>query len=228
METTDIARRLHEVSANLPQGVRLVAVSKFHPAECIQAAYDAGQRVFGESREQELAVKVEALPKDIEWHFIGHLQTNKVKYIAPYISMIDAVDSLKLLREINKQAAANGRVIRVLLELHIAEEETKYGLSLDACRQLLDGGEWRELKNVEICGLMMMASHTDDERLIRSEFQLAADFFDEVKARHFADAPSFCERSWGMSHDYRIAVQCGSTMVRVGTYIFGERAYSRR
>lgn len=224
METTDIARRLHEVKANLPQGVRLVAVSKFHPAECIQAAYDAGQRVFGESREQELAKKVEALPKDIEWHFIGHLQTNKVKYIAPYISMIDAVDSLKLLREINKQAAAHERVIKVLLELHIAEEETKYGLTLNDCRQLLNGGEWREMKNVEICGLMMMASHIDDEQLIRNEFQLAADFFDELKAKYFADVPGFCERSWGMSHDYRIAVQCRSTMVRVGTYIFGERA----
>ena len=224
METTDIARRLHEVKANLPQGVRLVAVSKFHPAECIQAAYDAGQRVFGKSREQELAKKVEALPKDIEWHFIGHLQTNKVKYIAPYISMIDAVDSLKLLREINKQAAAHERVIKVLLELHIAEEETKYGLTLNDCRQLLNGGEWREMKNVEICGLMMMASHIDDEQLIRNEFQLAADFFDELKAKYFADVPGFCERSWGMSHDYRIAVQCRSTMVRVGTYIFGERA----
>ena len=225
METTDIARRLRDVKDNLPQGVRLVAVSKFHPAEYIQAAYDAGQRVFGESREQELAKKVEMLPKDIEWHFIGHLQTNKVKYIAPYISMIDAVDSLKLLREINKQAAAHNRVIKVLLELHIAEEETKYGLSLDACRQLLDGGEWRDMKNVEICGLMMMASHVDDERLIRNEFTLAANFFDEVKAKYFANEPSFCERSWGMSHDYLIAVQCRSTMVRVGTYIFGERVY---
>ena len=225
METTDIARRLRDVKDNLPQGVRLVAVSKFHPAEYIQAAYDAGQRVFGESREQELAKKVEMLPKDIEWHFIGHLQTNKVKYIAPYISMIDAVDSLKLLREINKQAAAHNRVIKVLLELHIAEEETKYGLSLDACRQLLDGGEWRDMKNVEICGLMMMASHVDDERLICNEFTLAANFFDEVKAKYFANEPSFCERSWGMSHDYLIAVQCRSTMVRVGTYIFGERVY---
>lgn len=225
MEATDIARRLKEVKDCLPQGVRLVAVSKFHPAEYIQAAYDAGQRVFGESREQELAKKVEALPKDIEWHFIGHLQTNKVKYIAPYISMIDAVDSLKLLREINKQAAAHNRTIKVLLELHIAEEETKYGLSLDACRQLLDGGEWRELKNVEICGLMMMASHVDDEQLIRNEFNLAASFFDEVKARYFADDDNFCERSWGMSHDYKIAVECSSTMVRVGTFIFGERVY---
>ena len=165
------------------------------------------------------------MPHDIEWHFIGHLQTNKVKYIAPYISMIDAVDSLKLLREINKQAAAHGRVIKVLLELHIAEEETKYGLSLDDCRALLAGGEWRDLKNVQICGLMMMASHVDDEQLIKREFLLAADFFDEVKAHYFADDAAFCERSWGMSHDYEIAVQCRSTMVRVGTYIFGERVY---
>ena len=132
---------------------------------------------------------------------------------------------IKLLREINKQAAAHGRTIKVLLELHIAEEETKYGLSLDACRELLEGGEWRELHNVQICGLMMMASHVDDESLIRKEFMLAADFFDEVKARYFADDDAFCERSWGMSHDYHIAAECGSTMVRVGTYIFGERAY---
>ncbi len=220
-----IANRLREVTDSLPQGVRLVAVSKFHPAEYVKEAYDAGQRVFGESREQELSRKVEVLPKDIEWHFIGHLQTNKVKYIAPYISMIDAVDSLKLLREINKQAAAHGRTIKVLLELHIAEEETKYGLSLDACRELLEDGEWRELQNVQICGLMMMASHVDDESLIRKEFMLAADFFDEVKARYFADDDAFCERSWGMSHDYHIAVECRSTMVRVGTYIFGEREY---
>lgn len=220
---TNIAQRLQEVKSCLPQGVRLVAVSKFHPASYIREAYDAGERVFGESREQELAKKVEALPDDIEWHFIGHLQTNKVKYIAPYISMIDAVDSLKLLREINKQALANNRVIKVLLELHIAEEETKYGLSLGACRELLSGGEWRELKGVKICGLMMMASHVDDEQLIRSEFNTAADFFDEMKALYFADDDSFCERSWGMSHDYRIAVECRSTMVRVGTYIFGER-----
>ena len=216
---------LKEIKATIRPGVELVAVSKFHPASLIQEAYDEGQRIFGESREQELAKKVEALPKDIEWHFIEHLQTNKVKYIAPYISMIDAVDSLKLLREINKQAANHNRTIKVLLELHIAEEETKYGLSLNACRLLLEEGEWRNLTNVKICGLMMMASHIDDEQLIRSEFELAANFFDEVKARYFANDPSFCERSWGMSHDYKIAVQCQSTMVRVGTYIFGERVY---
>lgn len=221
----DVASNLRKVKDALPEGVRLVAISKFHPSEYIMAAYDAGQRVFGESREQELAVKAKELPKDIDWHFIGHLQTNKVKYIAPYIAMIEAVDSLKLLKEINRQAAANGHVIKVLLELHIAEEETKYGLSLDDCRSLLEAGEWRTLDHVCICGLMMMASNVDDEQQIRSEFNLAASFFDEVKQKYFADDDRFCERSWGMSHDYHIAVQCRSTMVRVGTAIFGERQY---
>lgn len=221
----DVAKNLHEVLGNLPEGVRLVAISKYHPNEYIMAAYQEGQRVFGESHEQELARKVVDLPKDIEWHFIGHLQTNKVKYIAPYIAMIEAVDSMKLLKEINKQALKNDRVIRVLLELHIAEEETKYGLTLDACRQLLAYGEWKTLKNVQICGLMMMASNVDDEEQIRREMNTAADFFDEVKAQYFADDPHFKERSWGMSHDYRIAVQCRSTMVRVGTTIFGPRVY---
>jgi len=221
----DVKGNLREVLGNLPEGVRLVAISKFHPNEYIEAAYDEGQRVFGESHEQELAKKVESLPKDIEWHFIGHLQTNKVKYIAPYIAMVEAVDSLKLLKEINKQAAKHDRVIKVLLELHIAEEETKYGLTLDACRQLLEEGEWRDMKYVEICGLMMMASHVDDESQIAGEFDTAARFFDEVKAKYFADKDSFCERSWGMSHDYQIAVKHGSTMVRVGTTIFGPRVY---
>lgn len=221
----DVANNLKEVLGNLPAGVRLVAISKFHPNEYIEAAYAEGQRVFGESHEQELAKKVESLPKDIEWHFIGHLQTNKVKYIAPYISMIEAVDSLKLLKEINKQAAKHNRMVKVLLELHIAEEETKYGLTLDACRELLEAGEWREMANVQICGLMMMASNTDDTAQIEKEFDTAAKFFDEVKAKYFADEPAFCERSWGMSHDYKIAVKHGSTMVRVGTTIFGPRVY---
>ena len=148
-----------------------------------------------------------------------------MKYIAPYISMIQAVDSLKLLKEIDKQAAKNDRVIKVLLELHIAEEETKYGLTLDACRQLLNEGEWRQLEHVQICGLMMMASFVEDESQIRSEMMLAKNFFDEVKRDYFADDDAFCERSWGMSHDYPIAVECGSTMVRVGTTIFGPRVY---
>ena len=202
----DVKGHLKQVLADLPQGVRLVAISKYHPNEYIEAAYEEGHRIFGESHEQELRQKVETLPKDIQWHFIGHLQTNKVKYIAPYITMIEAVDSLKLLKEIDKQAAKNERVI-------------------DVCRQLLADGEWRELKHVRICGLMMMASYVDDESQIRSEFRIAKNLFDELKSQYFADEPSFCERSWGMSHDYKIAVEEGSTMVRIGTTIFGPRIY---
>lgn len=221
----DVAKNLEGVLGNLPEGVRLVAISKFHPNEYIEAAYKAGQRIFGESHEQELAKKAESLPKDIEWHFIGHLQTNKVKYIAPYISMIEAVDTVKLMKEINKQAAKNGRTIDILLELHIAEEESKYGFTIEACREMLKAGEWRSLANVRICGLMMMASNVPDEVQIRKEMTEAWDFFNEVKRDYFADAPYFKERSWGMSHDYKIAVECHSTMVRVGTAIFGPRVY---
>ena len=221
----DVANNLHEVLRNLPDGVKLVAISKFHPNEYLEVAYREGQRIFGESQVQELSRKVETLPKDIEWHFIGHLQTNKVKYIAPYISMIEAVDTLKLLKEINKQAAKYNRVINVLLELHIAKEESKYGFTPDACRELLESGEWKQLKNVHISGLMMMASNVDDRNQIKKEMTMAADLFDELKAKYFADDPDFKERSWGMSHDYDIAVECRSTMVRVGTTIFGPRVY---
>lgn len=221
----DVAKNLHEVLDTLPDGVKLVAISKFHPKEYIEAAYREGQRIFGESHEQELAGKVQSLPKDIEWHFIGHLQTNKVKYIAPYISMIEAVDTVKLLKEINKQAAKYNRVINVLLELHIAEEESKYGFIPDACREFLKSGEWRELKNVHISGLMMMASNVEDKDQIRKEMTFASNLFDELKATYFSDDPEFKERSWGMSHDYPIAVECHSTMVRVGTAIFGPRVY---
>ena len=221
----DVAKNLHEVLDTLPDGVKLVAISKFHPKEYIEVAYREGQRIFGESHEQELACKVQSLPKDIEWHFIGHLQTNKVKYIAPYISMIEAVDTVKLLKEINKQAAKYNRVINVLLELHIAEEESKYGFTPDACREFLKSGEWRELKNVHISGLMMMASNVEDKDQIRKEMTFASNLFDELKATYFSDDPEFKERSWGMSHDYPIAVECHSTMVRVGTAIFGPRVY---
>ena len=221
----DVAKNLHEVLDTLPDGVKLVAISKFHPKEYIEAVYREGQRIFGESHEQELAGKVQSLPKDIEWHFIGHLQTNKVKYIAPYISMIEAVDTVKLLKEINKQAAKYNRVINVLLELHIAEEESKYGFTPDACREFLKNGEWRELKNVHISGLMMMASNVEDKDQIRKEMTFASNLFDELKATYFSDDPEFKERSWGMSHDYPIAVECHSTMVRVGTAIFGPRVY---
>ena len=216
---------MRQVLDSLPEGVRLVAVSKYHPAESIAEAYDEGQRVFGESHVQELQAKHAALPADIEWHFIGHLQTNKVKYIVPYVAMIDAVDSMRLLREIDRQAAKCDRAVNVLLELHIAAEETKYGLTLEECRALLDAGEWRSLGHVRICGLMMMASFVDDMEQVRREMLTAADFFDEVKAKYFAHDDAFCERSWGMSHDYRVACECRSTMVRIGTTIFGERVY---
>lgn len=221
----DVKGNLREVLSSLPDGVKLVAISKYHPNEYIEAAYAEGQRIFGESHEQELRQKHTILPNDIEWHFIGHLQTNKVKYIAPYVSMVEAVDSIKLLREIEKQAAKCDRVINVLLELHIAEEATKYGLSLDACRELLAGGEWRQMGHIRICGLMMMASNVDDEKQIAAEFDIADHFFNEVKTQYFADDDSFCERSWGMSDDYPIALAHGSTMVRIGTRIFGPRVY---
>ena len=221
----DVKGNLKQVLGNLPQGVRLVAISKYHPNVYIEAAYEEGQRIFGESHEQELRLKHETLPNDIQWHFIGHLQTNKVKYIAPYVTMIEAVDSLKLLKEIDKQAAKCERVIDVLLELHIAEEETKYGLTPDACRQLLADGEWRLLSHVRICGLMMMASYVEDMEQIRSEFRQAKTLFYELKDAYFADKDYFCERSWGMSHDYPLAIEEDSTMVRVGTTIFGPRVY---
>lgn len=220
-----VAVNLRAIRASLPDDVKLVAVSKFHPAEYVRAAYDAGQRIFGESREQELAQKVKELPSDIQWHFIGHLQTNKVRFIAPYIHMIETVDSLRLLREIEKQAAACGRVINVLLELHIAQEATKSGLSPADCMLLLEGGEWRKMEHVHISGLMMMASNTDDEEQIEREFNQGAALFDTVKHRYFVDDDAFAVRSWGMSDDYKIAVSCRSTMVRVGTAIFGPRLY---
>lgn len=216
---------LNEVRATVKQGVELVAVSKFHPAALIKEAYDQGQRIFGESRVQELQAKHEALPADIQWHFVGHLQPNKVKYIAPYISLIHAVDSYKLLAEINKQAAKHDRVIPCLLELHIAQEDSKYGFTPEACTALLEDGAWRALKNVQIAGLMCMASNTPDMVQVRSEFHQARVYFDELKQRFFADDPHFCERSWGMSHDYDVAMDEGATLVRVGTAIFGEREY---
>ena len=222
---TDVAGNLKRVVQSLPPHVRLVAVSKFHPNEELMAAYEQGQRIFGESQEQELSRKTAELPKDIPWHFVGQLQTNQVKYIAPYIDMIEAVDSLRLLREINKQAEKCGRVIDVLLELHVAQEATKYGFTPDACRELLASGEWRELSHIRICGLTTMASNVDDEGQIRAEMTTAWRFFDEIKSQYFAHDDAFKERSWGMSHDYPIALQCGSTMVRVGTNIFGERQY---
>lgn len=221
----DIQANLKEVLDQLPEGVRLVAVSKFHPNEAIEETYKVGQRIFGESREQELSTKYETLPKDIEWHFIGHLQTNKVKYIAPYIAMIHAVDSYKLLAEIDKQAAKYNRVIPCLLEIHIAQEESKYGFTFDTCRQMLEEGGWKQLKHVCIAGVMGMGTNTDDEKEVEKEFRSLADFFRSLKQDYFSQTDSFKEISMGMSHDYQIAIKCGTTLVRVGSKIFGERIY---
>lgn len=220
-----VADKIKETRAELPQGVRLVAVSKYHPVEMIQEAYAAGQRLFGENKVQEMTAKHEALPTDIEWHFIGHLQTNKIKFIAPYVSMIHGIDSFRLLSEVNKHAAREGRVIKCLLQIHIAREETKFGFAPEECLEMLRSEPWQELKNVEICGLMTMGSNTDDMEQVRGEFRSVKRLFDEVKSRWFADADSFCELSMGMSHDYHLAIEAGSTMVRVGSSIFGERVY---
>ena len=220
-----IQNNIRKVLATLPDGVRLVAVSKFHPVEALQEAYDAGQRIFGESKIQEMTLKHEQLPTDIEWHFIGHLQTNKVKYIAPYVSLIHGVDSYKLLLEINRQGQRAGRIIPCLLRLHVAQEETKFGFSPEECHQMLTEGEWRTLPYVSIRGLMGMASNTDDMVQVRQEFATLKNFFSQVKEEFFSDRPEFRELSMGMSDDYPIAIEEGSTLVRVGSRIFGSRGY---
>lgn len=220
-----IQEEIKRINAELPSTVRLVAVSKYHPVEALQEAYEAGQRIFGESKVQEMTQKYEVLPKDIEWHFIGHLQTNKIKYIAPFVSLIHGVDSYKLLAEINKQAIKAGRVIPCLLQIHIAKEETKFGFSLDECTEMLEEGTWKTLENIQIAGVMGMATNTDDEELIAQEFETLSLFFHEIKDTYFKEAPSFKEISMGMSDDYPLAIEKGSTQIRVGSKIFGERHY---
>lgn len=223
---TTLQQRLNDTINALPEKVTLVAVSKFHPAEAIREAYDAGQRIFGESRAQELVGKHDTLPTDIEWHFIGHLQPNKVKYIAPFVSLIHAVDTFRLLQEIDKQGRRCDRVIPCLLQLHVAAEETKFGFTPQECRAMLEEGTWREMDHVEIAGIMCMASNTDDEARIRADFHEANQFYREAKSTWFADRPTFALRSWGMSGDWHIAVEEGSNMVRIGSAIFGERTYA--
>ena len=221
-----IADNLKQVLTELPQGVRLVAVSKFHPNEAIEEAYQAGQRIFGESKVQEMTAKYESLPKDIEWHFIGHLQSNKIKYMIPYVAMIHGIDTYKLLAEVNKQAGKAGRTVNCLLQIHVAQEETKFGFSPEECREMLDAGEWKALAHVRICGLMGMASNTDNIEQINGEFRLLSSLFKEIKENWFADSDVFRELSMGMSHDYHEAIASGSTLVRVGSKIFGEREYN--
>ena len=220
-----IQQEIHRIQAELPESTRLVAVSKYHPVEALQEAYDGGQRIFGESKAQEMTLKHEALPKDIEWHFIGHLQTNKIKYIAPYVTLIHGVDSYKLLAEIDKQARKAGRTIPCLLQIHIAQEETKFGFSMDECRDMLAQGEWKKLSNIQIAGVMGMATNTNDETQIENEFASLSNFFHETKEKWFKDTPYYKEISMGMSDDYPIAIRHGSTLIRIGSRIFGERVY---
>ncbi|MEN8116294.1 MAG: YggS family pyridoxal phosphate-dependent enzyme [Bacteroidota bacterium] len=221
----DIAGNISNLKQNMPESVSLVAVSKTKPNEDIMTAYNNGHKIFGENKIQDLLKKYEELPKDIEWHFIGHPQTNKVKFIAPFISLIHGVDSLKLLKVINKEGAKNNRVINCLLQFHIAEESTKFGLSETEVAEILESKEYAELNNVEIVGVMGMATYTDAQNQIRKEFRQLKVVFDSLKNKYFTGAESFKEVSMGMSDDYQIAVEEGSTMVRIGSKIFGERNY---
>ena len=217
-----IKERLHRILSTIPEGVKLVAVSKFHPAERLQEAYDAGQRIFGESRPQEMTAKYELLPKDIEWHMIGHLQTNKVKYIAPFVSMISSVDSERLIEEIEKQAARNNRTIDILLEVHVAQEDTKSGWSIEELRAYLASGILNNMTHVRVRGVMTIASNTDDESIVRNDFATIRSIFEELKPQF---GETFDTLSIGMSDDHPIALEYGSTMVRIGTAIFGQREY---
>lgn len=220
-----IKSNILSILQELPEQTRLVAVSKFHSNESIMEAYEAGQRIFGESKVQEMTPKYEALPKDIEWHFIGHLQTNKIKYITPYVTLIHGIDSYKLLQEVNKQAEKAGRIISCLLQIHVAKEETKFGFTFDECRDMLGSGDWKSLANMQISGLMTMATNTDSVEQIQQEFRSLHTFFREIKQSYFSGEESFKELSMGMSDDYGLAIKEGSTLIRVGSRIFGERNY---
>lgn len=219
----DIAGNIDSIKRELPEKVRLVAVSKTKPNKDILEAYNAGHKIFGENKVQDLVQKYDELPKDIEWHFIGHPQTNKVKYIAPFIQLIHGVDSLKLLKTIDHEAKKNKRKIGCLLQFHIAEEETKFGLSLDDGRELLGSNDFKSLNNVIIDGVMGMATYTENIQQIRNEFKALKNIFNTLKNEYFSDAKNFTEISMGMSDDYHIAIEEGSTMIRVGSKIFGER-----
>lgn len=220
-----IESNIQLVKSTIPSHVKLVAISKTHPVEVVMEAYNAGQRVFGENKVQEMVSKHELMPKDIEWHLVGHLQTNKVKYIAPFVSLIHSVDSLKLLSVINKEAEKKNRVIDCLLQMFIASEETKFGLSHEELEEILRSSEYQSLKNIRVVGLMGMASFSDDLNIVRSEFRNLLSIFKQVKANYFTDKFWFKELSMGMSSDYKIAIEEGSTMVRVGSSIFGRRNY---
>jgi pyridoxal phosphate enzyme (YggS family) len=217
-----ISAKIRELHASLPQGVRLVAVSKFHPVEALQEAYEAGQRIFGESRVQELLVKYETLPKDIEWQMIGHLQTNKVRQIVPFVSLIQSVDSVRLAECINREAERIGRVVDILLEIHVAQEESKTGWRYEALVEYLHSEAFSALKNIRVRGVMGMATNTDNEAVIRADFEQLAKHYNDLKPQF---GEEFDTLSMGMSDDYLLAIECGSTMVRIGSSIFGSRQY---
>ena len=218
-----ITSEIQQLNRELPGTTKLVAVSKFHPVESIQEAYDAGQRIFGESRVQELCQKIPQLPSDIEWHLIGHLQTNKIKQVVPYVSLIHSVDSVKLLMEINREGELIRRVVPCLLQIHVAQEDTKFGFTPEGCKTLMASGFIQDLKYVRIRGLMCMASLTDDATRIRSEFNTVKHLYDELKSTYSSALPMFNELSMGMSDDYKQAIEFGSTLVRIGSRIFGQR-----
>ncbi|NPA37243.1 MAG: YggS family pyridoxal phosphate-dependent enzyme [Chlorobi bacterium] len=222
-----IADKIAEIKKELNENVKLVAVSKTKPVEDILEAYNAGHKIFGENKAQELSGKYDVLPKDIEWHFIGHLQTNKVKYIAPFVSLIHGVDSLKLLKTINKEAKKKDRIIDCLLQFHIAEEETKFGLNETEAEEILNSIEFKELENIRITGVMGMATYTSDTEQIIREFRHLKNIFDTLKEKYFSSEDAFKEISMGMSGDYKIAVEEGSTIVRIGSAIFGARNYTK-
>lgn len=221
----NIVQEIENFKKQLPEDVKLVAVSKTKPGEQILEAYNSGHRIFGENKVQELSSKYEQLPKDIEWHFVGHLQTNKIKYIAPFISLIHAVDSLKLLSSIDKEARKNNRIINCLLQIKIAKEESKFGMNLSEIMHVLETEDFKQLKNIKISGLMAMASNTKDANIVKDEFRELVSIFKSIRQKYFADLPEFKELSMGMSSDYKIAIEEGSTMIRIGSLIFGERVY---
>ena len=221
-----IKENLNIVRATVPSNVTLIAVSKTKPVSDLQEAYDAGQRIFGENKALEMRDKHQVLPNDIQWHFIGHLQTNKIKYIAPFVTLIHAIDSLSLLEAVNKEAVKNSRVIDCLLQFHIAQEDTKFGLDIEDAKALLESDSFKDLKNINIVGVMGMATFTDDADQVRNEFKNLKNIFDTLKENYFRDKDSFKEISMGMSDDYPIAIEEGATMVRVGSKIFGARNYN--
>lgn len=222
---SQITEQIQQIKETLSEHTRLIAVSKTHTNEAIMEAYHGGHKVFGENKAQELIQKQAELPTDIEWHMIGHLQSNKVKYIAPFVALIHAVDSLKLLKMINKEGKKNKRVLKCLLQMHIAQEDTKFGLNCAEIEEILQSEAYQQMENVEIAGLMGMATYTDNETQIRNEFSELRQCFTQLRKKYFTDKPGFKELSMGMSNDYQIAVEEGSTLVRIGSSIFGARDY---